>query len=331
MTESLLITEPRLSLGHFPTPLERLTRLEQHLNGPTLYIKRDDLSGLAMGGNKVRKLEFLLGEAQQQGCDCLITAGAAQSNHCRQTAAAAARLGMPCHLMLGGAAPARSQGNTLLDQLLGANLHWCGEHRKGEDIPALKASLVQQGFKPYVVPYGGSSRTGTLGFMQALLEVQQQIETTAFSHIVIASSSGATQAGLCLAQQLWQLPTQILGIHIDKEEVLNDQLQHTIVRLAEAQIEYFKLSLQFDSTQVHLLDGYTGAGYGVVGEPEREAINLMAKLEGILLDPVYTGRAMAGLLDLIRNGRFNADDRVLFWHTGGTPALFAYADELSPA
>jgi len=317
---------PRQALGIFPTPLHPLDNLTARLAGPQIYIKRDDLSGLALGGNKVRKLEFLLGEALQQHADCIITAGAIQSNHCRQTAAAAAKLNLPCYLLLGGEAPPLAQGNLLLDQLFGAKIIWSGEQRKGEGIEALVASLREQGKHPYVIPYGGSDPLGCLGFAAALAELQQQ--GPVFDEIIFASSSGATQAGLMLAKAALKLDTQLRGIHIDKA---NHQPQHftkSIAELANAAAERFALVTRFSAEQVFLDDDYLGEGYAILGEAEREAMHLLATSEAILLDPVYTAKAMAGLIARVRQGHYSPQQRILFWHTGGTPAVFAYAQAL---
>jgi L-cysteate sulfo-lyase len=326
-----LQTVERLSLGAFPTPLSHLSRLSSLLKGPEIYIKRDDLSGLALGGNKVRKLEYLLADAKAKQCDCVITAGAVQSNHCRQTAAAAAMLGLPCHLMLGGNEPAQANGNLLLDKLFGSHIHWQGEKRKGEGIPALVQNLTEQGLRPYVVPYGGSNALGCLGFANALLELQQQILHTPITHIVFASSSGATHAGLILGKALLDQNYTLLGINIDKDEAGVLPFAQRIAELVNHAAQLVGLDRPFTSDDVNLCDDYFAEGYGILGVAEQQAIEMLARTEGILLDPVYTGRAMAGLIDLVGRGYFKADDRILFWHTGGSPALFAYADQLSKA
>tara|TARA_R110000744_G_scaffold208504_4_gene327295 strand:- start:11024 stop:12022 length:999 start_codon:yes stop_codon:yes gene_type:complete len=327
-----LNTINKVELGVFPTPIHKLARLSAHLGGPQIYIKRDDLTGLALGGNKTRKLEYLLADAVAQGCDCVITAGAAQSNHCRQTAAGAAKLGLGCHLVLGGQAPNMANGNLLLDVLFGAHIHWSGEKRKGEDIPKLVNELLSQGKKPYVVPYGGSNTTGAIGFIQAYSELMSQCEssheTLDFSDIVFASSSGATHCGLVLGQHIHKGKSNIIGINIDKDEMGKDSYKCQLQALIEQSAHTLAIDYQGSIDELHLIDDYIGQGYGVVGELEREAIALCAQYEGILLDPVYTGRAMGGLIDMIRRKQFSADSNVLFWHTGGAPAVFAYASAL---
>lgn len=321
---------PPISLGFFPTPLTPLEKLGRLAGGSELFIKRDDLSGLALGGNKTRKLEFILAQALAEGADTLITAGAAQSNHCRQTAAAAARLQLECHLVLGGSEPAACNGNLLLDRIFGCHIHWAGNHRKGEDIPQIAEQLKQAGRKPFVVPYGGSNELGALGFVNAMYELDKQMKalSTEFSHIVFASSSGGTQAGLMLGRKMLGASCQLIGINIDKDETAEQSFAQQIISLAQSTAEFIGLDFSFSHQDLLLDSNYIGEGYGVIGEREREAIQLVARGEGILLDPVYTGRAMAGLLDMIRQGRLSKSDRVLFWHTGGAPALFAYADEL---
>ena len=293
-------------------------------------MKRDDNTGLALGGNKTRKLEYIMGDALAKGADTVITAGAIQSNHCRQTAGAAASLGLECHLVLGGKKPEQPQGNLLLDKVYGCHIHWTGENRKGEDIPALVAQLKAEGKKPYVIPYGGSNELGAIAFIEAYKELNAQREALKvdFSHIIFASSSGATHAGLMLGNKILQTYSQIIGINIDKGEMDKVPFDEHIVSLANSTAQLIAADYQFTADDLILNSDYVGDGYGVIGELEKEAIALTAQNEGILLDPVYTGRAMGGLIDMIRTGQIKATDNVLFWHTGGAPALFAYADDL---
>jgi len=321
---------PKASLGYFPTPLIELTRLSKTLGGPKIYMKRDDNTGLALGGNKTRKLKYIIGDALAKGADTVITAGAIQSNHCRQTAGAAASLGLECHLVLGGEEPEQPQGNLLLDKVYGCHIHWTGENRKGEDIPALVAQLKAEGKKPYVIPYGGSNELGAVAFIEAYKELNAQREALKvdFSYIIFASSSGATHAGLMLGNKILQTHSQIVGINIDKGEMDKVPFDEHIVSLANSTAQLIAADYQFTADDLILNSDYVGDGYGVIGELEKEAIALTAQNEGILLDPVYTGRAMGGLIDMIRTGQIKATDNVLFWHTGGAPALFAYADDL---
>jgi len=321
---------PRVRLGFFPTPVVEMSRLSALLGGPRIYIKRDDQSGVGLGGNKVRKLEYLIADALSLGADTLVTGGAAQSNHCRQTAAAAAMSGLKCHLALGGEDPGEYQGNLLLDHLFGAELHWCGDYRKGETIPDICDELRRSGNSPYIIPYGGSNPIGATGFVEAMRELaeQQSEDSPPFSHIVFASSSGGTHAGMLVGGSLFQKGCQLLGIGIDKEDMKGNSLGQSILRLADDTAELIGLKSVLRKEDLTLRTDYLGGGYGIVGDPEREAIALSARYEGILLDPVYTGRAMAGLLDMIRKKEITRENTVLFWHTGGTPALFAYKKEL---
>lgn len=321
---------PRESLGFFPTPLIELTKLSKKLNGPSIFMKRDDNTGLALGGNKTRKLEFILADALAQGADTVVTAGAAQSNHCRQTAAAAASLGLECHLVLGGKEPKNFDGNLLLDKIFGCHIHWSGLNRKGEDIPQLIDKLRDEGKKPYIVPYGGSNELGALAFVEALKELEKQCQSmdSSFTHIIFASSSGGTHAGLMLGNKILQSRYKIMGINIDKGETDQVPFNQYIVSLANNTAKLINEDCTFTDTDLMLNSDYVGEGYGVIGALENEAISLIAQTEGILLDPVYTGRAMGGLIDMIRTGKIKKTDRVLFWHTGGAPALFAYSDGL---
>ena len=321
---------PRESLGFFPTPLVELKKLSQKLNGPKIFMKRDDNTGLALGGNKTRKLEFILGDALDKSADTIITAGAAQSNHCRQTAAAAASLGLECHLVLGGEEPKHLDGNLLLDKIFGAHIHWAGSNRKGENIPDIVKILKAAGKQPYVVPYGGSNELGALAFVEAFKELTAQAEQikTVFTHIVFASSSGGTQAGLMLGNQLLKTAYQIVGINIDKGDDDKVPFDQYIISLANSTAKLMTLDYQFSQADLILNSDYVGQGYGIIGTLENEAISITAQTEGILLDPVYTGRAMGALLHMIRSGDIKKTDQVLFWHTGGAPALFAYKSAL---
>jgi D-cysteine desulfhydrase len=325
------LNKEKLSLGFFPTPLVELKRLSAELGGPQLFIKRDDNTGLGMGGNKTRKLEYILADALEQGADTVITAGAIQSNHCRQTAAAAASLGLECHLVLGGLEPDRANGNLLLDQLFGSHIHWAGDNRKGEDLPHIVSSLSEQGKNVYQVPYGGSNALGALGFVNAFKELDVQATTLQqkLTHIVFASSSGGTHAGLILGNKICGSNLNIWGINIDKGGINGAPLEQAILSLANETSVLLGMEPNITDADVVLNSGYIGAGYGVVGRSENEAIALSAKTEGVLLDPVYTARAMGGLIDMIRSGKFDKNDQVLFWHTGGVPALFAYSKELN--
>jgi D-cysteine desulfhydrase family pyridoxal phosphate-dependent enzyme len=315
---------PRIPLARLPTPVHPLPRLSAELGGPQLWIKRDDLTGLAFGGNKIRKLEFLLAEAHAQGARTLITRGAIQSNHCRQTAAAAASQGFECILVLSGKPPKSITGNTLLDQLLGAEIIWT----EGKDPEvALKDTFDaawSEGRRPYLIPYGGSNPLGAASYAAAMGEFMGQ--DTPVDRIVLATSSGGTQAGLLVGAYIQNFYGHILGISVDPPAQV---IKPTIASLATETAELLGYSASFAVEQIDVNDAYLGKGYGVMGKLEKETIKMFAQLEGLFLDPVYTGRAAGGMIDLIRNGEISSEERVLFWHTGGTPALFAYAEELS--
>ena len=316
---------PRLRFAHLPTPVETLPRLCDALGGPRLLIKRDDQTGLAFGGNKTRKLEFLVAEAREQGAKTLISGGALQSNHCRQTAAAAARFGFECILVLTGDKSQRPSGNLLLDQLFGVEIVYVADRKDRDGI--LQETFdraTNEGKKPYLVPYGGSNATGALGYAFAMKELIDQ--NVIADWIVFASSSGGTQAGLLLGQRIFGFSGRVLGISVDESE---EWLTGEVSKLASATSEKVGERIEFTPADVLVNANYCGAGYGIVTERERETIHMFASSEGLLLDPVYTGRAAAGMIDLIRTGFFKTNETVLFLHTGGQPALFAeqYADE----
>jgi D-cysteine desulfhydrase len=314
-----MTTPSRLNFAHLPTPIEELRRLSAHLGGPRLFVKRDDLTGLAFGGNKTRKLEFLVAEALDQGAKMLITGGAAQSNHCRQTAAAAAKFGLECMLVLSGPRPEQPSANLLLVHLFDADVVWV-ESRDERDakLEEIHETARAAGRKPYLVPYGGSSPTGALGYAFAVEEFMAQ--GLRADWMVFASSSGGTQAGLVLGQRAFGYAGQVLGISIDEPEAV---LQARAAEIASAASGKLGERIVFDPAAVLVNADYCGAGYGVFGPGEKNAAELFAEYEGLLLDPVYTGRAAAGMIDLIRKGYFQKDETILFWHTGGQPALFA--------
>jgi len=326
---------PRLNFAHLPTPIEELARLSDLLAGPRILVKRDDQTGLAFGGNKTRKLEFLVAEAQAQGARTLISGGALQSNHCRQTAAAAAKYGFDCILVLNGEMPDKPSANLLLDQLFGAEIVTIADRNERDRV--LKETFdkaVADGRKPYLVPYGGSSATGALGYTFAMEELMEQMqdlrvlkELGGLDYIIFGTSSGGTHAGLVLGQRVFGFKGKVLGISIDESEAW---LKSHVSKLATEASEKLGERIRFESAEVLANADYCKAGYGVLTDAEREAVNLFAKYEGLLLDPVYTGRAAAGMIDLIRKGYFKREETVLFWHTGGQPALFAekYANRI---
>lgn len=320
-----MITLPRIRFAQLPTPIEPLPRLSAALGGPRLFVKRDDQTGLAFGGNKTRKLEMLVAEAQANGARTLITAGAVQSNHCRQTAAAAARFGLGCILVLTGEQPDQATGNLLLDGMLGAELVWGTRAGREQLLQGTFQAAWEAGRRPYLVPYGGSSPTGAASYALAIQELVEQsheelLKESPLDWIVFPSSSGGTQAGMTVGKRIFGWDGKILGISVDEPA---DVLKSRVAALASATAEKLGERMSFSPEEILVNDEYLGGGYGVVGEPEREAIHLFARLEGLLVDPVYTGRAAAGLIGLIRSDFFSRGETVLFWHTGGNPALFA--------
>lgn len=320
---------PRRRYAHLPTPLEPLERLSTHLGGPRLWIKRDDCTGLAGGGNKTRKLEFLLGDALARGADCVITQGATQSNHVRQAAAACAREGLPCHLILedrtGFADPDyRENGNVLMDRLLGATLE---ERPADTDMDAAMTEVAErlaaEGRTPYVIPGGGSNRVGALGYANAALELLQQANDAGLriDRLVHATGSAGTQGGLVAGLVAASSGIPVLGVGVRAPAAA----QHAkVLGLARETAGYLgsRTAIADDDVQVNC--DYIGEGYGVPTGGGIEAIRLLAELEGIFLDPVYSAKGMAGLIDLIRQGHWDAGENIVFLHTGGAQALHGY-------
>lgn len=320
---------PRFSLGHFPTRLEPLDRLSEALNGPRIWVKREDCSGLATGGNKTRKLEFLVGEAIQLGADILISAGALQSNHARQVAAAAAKAGLRAHLILTDSVPHQDDsysrvGNAQLCRLLGAQITLVDGSCPSQPVcESLAQRLTAEGAHPYLIPIGGSNGIGTLGYVDAFLEIERQCEIAGITPdaIYLASGSGGTQAGLLLGAYLSQRYLKIKGISVGAP---SDIASHRI-RQAMASAST-RLGLRTVETDIHVDAGYTGPGYGLPDTRTYEALALAARLEGLVLDPVYSGKGMAGLIGHIRTGQLSHARNVVFIHTGGVAALSAYPD-----
>ncbi|MFQ5923877.1 MAG: D-cysteine desulfhydrase family protein [Anaerolineales bacterium] len=314
---------PKVHFAHLPTPIHRLERLTAELGGPDLWIKRDDLTGHAFGGNKIRKLEYLMADAQAHEADTLVTTGPVQSNHCRQTAGAAARFGMDCVLVLEGHGTPEQTGNVLLDLLFGAELVWAQDRDLLEALQSTFDSAAEGGSRPYLVPFGGSNAIGSAGYVEAMGEfINQGVEV---DRIVVPVTSGGTMAGLLAGARIHGFEGEITAIRIGRYE--GSELERLAAHAVET-AALFGEQIELDPTEIDVREDYMAPGYAVLTELEREAIVTFARLEGILLDPVYTGRAAGGMLDLVHRGEIGPDERVLFWHTGGTPALFAYGDEL---
>ena len=319
---------PRLELVGAPTPLEYLPRLSDHL-GREIFIKRDDTTPLAMGGNKLRKLEFLAADALREGADTLITAGAIQSNHVRQTAAVAAKLGLHCVALLENPIGTRaenylSNGNRLLLDLFNTQVEMCDALTDpAAQLDELATRIEAQGYRPYVIPVGGSNALGALGYVESALEIAQQCEDAVeISSVVVASGSAGTHAGLAVGLEQLMPQAELIGVTVSR--AVADQLPK-VVALQQAVANSLELQAKAD---IILWDDYFAPGYGTPNEEGMAAVKLLAQLEGILLDPVYTGKAMAGLIDGITQKRFKDEGPILFVHTGGAPALFAYHPHL---
>lgn len=323
---------PRLHFAHLPTPLEPMTRLSEHLGGPNLWIKRDDCTGLSSGGNKTRKLEFLMADAVEKKADTIITQGATQSNHARQTTAIAAKLGMECHVLLEDRTGYEDDayvynGNVLLDQLHGSSI---SKRPADTDMNAAMEDLAQQlrddGKNPYIIPGGGSNEIGALGYVNAAIELMTQANNRSLriDHLVHATGSSGTQAGLVLGMEGMNsgIPVYGVGVRAPKQKQ-----EESVFGLAQRTAEFMGLNPEVvKRDRVVANSDYVGDGYGLPTDAMVEAVKLMAQYEGILLDPVYSGKGFSGLVDLIRKGHFKKGENVVFLHTGGSISLFGYPD-----
>ncbi|MDD1781128.1 D-cysteine desulfhydrase [Enterovibrio sp. ZSDZ35] len=322
---------PRLRFAHLPTPLEPLSRLSEVLGGPTIWIKRDDCTGLAGGGNKTRKLEFLMADAVEKGADTIITQGATQTNHGRQTAAIAAKLGLECHVLLEDRTASEDpdyvlNGNVLLDQLFEAKLTtYPGGTDMNAAMEAVAETLRAEGKKPYIVPGGGSNAIGALGYANCALELVSQANDQGLKidHLVTATGSAGTQAGLVTGLCAINSQIPLLGIGV---RVPQQQQEDNVFALAEKTCALLGIEGVVKRSDVQANCDYVGDGYGIPAESTLEAISLFARYEGILLDPVYSGKGAAGLVGLIRSGTFRKDENIVFLHTGGAQALPGYRE-----
>lgn len=328
---------PRFSLTALPSPLDRALRLEGVLQDegsvavPRLYLKRDDLLSLALGGNKIRNLEFIIGDAIEAGATDVVTAGRVQSNHCRLTAAACVRAGLRAHLVLSGSEPPDGTGNLLLDRLLGASVHFTGSDDRAAREAAVRgvvAGLERRGGRPYVIPVGGSDPRGAIGHVLAALELSQQLDAEGKrpTAIVLATATGGTQAGLVMGFRKLGMAAGVHGFAVAKSV---DELRGDVRRLCEALAPELGVTPPPDD-EIRIDGAMLGAGYGVPSGAGAAASELLARTEGVLADPVYTGKGFAGLLSLVRSGSFAEDEVVVFIHTGGGPALFADLPATSP-
>ena len=330
-----IVRLPRITLGHWPTPLHEVPHLSETLGGPRIFIKRDDLTGLALGGNKCRKLEYLLADARQRGVDTLITSGSSQSNFALQMAAAGQKLGMEPYLVLVKGVHVETQGNLLLHNILDSTVNILEVSDPGEmfttmpkKMNELADELRSKGRNPLVIPAGAFLPLGTAGWVTAAEEINQQLRDGKIDvqYVVLANGSGGTQAGLVLGFKELGAPLHVIGITVfnRRAEAIN-----TVVHQVAETARLLGLGVAVGPEEVVVYDDYIGEGYGLPTRNCIEAIRLLAQTEGIFLDPVYTGKAMAGLIDLIRKGRFTKRDTLLFIHTGGVAADFAYSEELS--
>ncbi len=327
---------PRVTLGNYPTPLMEARHLSAALGGPRIIIKRDDLTGLALGGNKCRKLEYVLADAQQRGIDTLITTGSSQSNHALQTAAAGRKLGMETYLVLVKGVHVETQGNLLLHNILNSEVNILDVADPSEmfttlleKMNELADELRSKGRNPLVIPAGAEVPLGTAGWVNAAEEIGQQLKEQKIDaqYAVLALGGGGTHAGLVLGFKQLKLPLGVVGISVlyEKKSKAIDE----VVIMVNETAKLLALDVAVTPDEVTVYDDYIGQGYGIITDDCIEAIRLVAQMEGVFLDPVYTGKAMAGLIDLIRKGQFTPKDTVVFVHTGGLPAVFAYHQELA--
>ena len=321
---------PRLHFAHLPTPLEPLERISEHLGGPNLWIKRDDCTGLSSGGNKTRKLEFLMAEAVERGADTIITQGATQSNHARQTCAIAAKLGLDCHILLEDRTGYQDDayahnGNVLLDQLHGASISIRpADSDMNAEMEQLGQQLSDDRKEPYIIPGGGSNETGALGYVNAAFELTHQANERSLriDHLVHATGSAGTQAGLVVGMEAMHSRIPVYGVSVRAPK---QKQEDNVYTLAQRTDEFMGLSLDLVAREKVVANSdYVGDGYGLPTNSMVEAVKMLASFEGILLDPVYSGKGFAGLIDLIRKGHFKKGENVVFLHTGGSVSLFAY-------
>jgi L-cysteate sulfo-lyase len=321
----------RIDLGHFPTRIEYLKNISEVLNGPQIFIKRDDCTGLATGGNKTRKLEFILPDAIKNNADLIVTVGAIQSNHARQTAAACAKIGIKCLIVLeqrleNAPESYMNSGNVFLNKVFGAEMILCPKDRDVKEYAEeIMEDRKRDGYNPYFIPVGGSNRLGELGYIECMREILENPKNDSFSHIVVATGSGGTHAGLVAGKTLYKSNIKIIGISIKDTKPKQEK---RVLKLTQNSCEYISCNRPREE-DVIVFDDYVGPGYAMPTDGMRDALSLMAIKEAILLDPVYTGKAFDGLINLVRKNYFNSSDRVLFIHTGGSAALPAFEWALS--
>jgi L-cysteate sulfo-lyase len=330
----LLSRFPRIRLAHLPTALEHMPRLSKHLGGPEIYVKRDDCTGLATGGNKTRKLEFVMADALEQNADTVVTVGAVQSNHVRQTAAAACKLGLHCEVLLEHRVKNPTEtytqsGNVFLDRLFGANIR---EYPAGTDFDKAMLEVADEvkasGANPYIVPGGASDRVGALGYVNCAMELLGQFNDQGLivDHLVTATGSAGTHAGLIVGLRAMRSEIPLLGIGVNAPK---DKQEQRVFDLACETADYIGVNGIVSRGDIVANCDYIGDGYGIPTQSMNDAVLLLARLEGLLFDPVYSGKALAGMIDLVASGYFEGAQNIVFLHTGGSAALFAYADQLN--
>lgn len=314
----------RIKLAHLPTPIEKLKNQDLP-DGPTIYIKRDDMTGMLFSGNKIRKLEFAVAEALQQNADTLITCGGVQSNHARATAVVATKLGMKSVLVLRGDANSDIEGNLLVDHLMGADVRFITPEQYRDDVGGIMERIAEelrgQGRQSYILPEGASNAIGAMGYLAATEEIATQLSAmnVNIDAVVCATGSGGTQAGLIMGKKLHHLNYEVYGVNVCDDE---DYFTRKIYTIIETARQRFHLDLTIRHNEIRILDGYVGEGYALNRPQEIEFIKSVAKDEGIVLDPVYTGKALLGLMDQIKKGRFSQNSNILFLHSGGLFGLF---------
>jgi D-cysteine desulfhydrase family pyridoxal phosphate-dependent enzyme len=331
-TRTGLAAQPRMRFASLPTPLQFAPRLTEALGGPRIYLKRDDLTGLAFGGNKTRKLEYLIADALEAGATHVITVGGTQSNHVRQTAAAARLAGLEPVLVMNSSTPSPAiQGNLLLDYLFGATIHYvASEHDRAARVEEVAADLADTGARPYIIPGGGSNGVGALGYVNAMLELQVQLveRGLAPAALYFAAGGGGTHGGIITGAKLFGLPFPVIGVLVEDTNVEGRQRAQAV---SDWTADRLGMTNPVAPADIICDDTQVGEGYGIPTAAGLEAIALLARTEGVLLDIVYTGKAFAGMVADIRAGRYTPDEDVIFLHTGGAPALFAQTNVLLPA
>lgn len=320
---------PRERLAFLPTPMHELRNLGTSLGIDHLWIKRDDLTGISVGGNKVRKLEFVLGDALLEGADTIVTVGGVHSNHCRQTAEACAKLGLRCVLLLAGEEPETNSGNLLLDKLFGAEIKYFPDDDMldmNKRLDGIMDTLRDFGLAPYAIPLGASMPVGCLGYANAMLELKQQMDEMSvdFNKIIVAAGTGGTLAGMILGAHVADIDAEIIGVSVVSQA---SELEQRVRDLIDRTVAAYPSHFESFTPKIVIDDQFLGEGYGIMSDGCRSAIEMFAKMDAILLDPVYTGKAGLALMRMAISGELDTNSRTLFWHTGGSPEVFTHQDD----